>query len=345
MKKYNTILPERLKKGDEIRIIAPSLPFSVLDEWVITAATIYLKEQGYKITFSNYCVNGGENSYSVSARVRDLKDAFLDSNVKAILTAIGGIDLYHILDEVDYNCIRNNPKVLCGFSDITSLSNAILVKTGLITYSGPHFSTFAMPEGLSYVQRFFDRALSSSSPYELEITHWWWDNRWFQTRQVEKVENKDGYFFVTRGCLSNNSKVCVEGQIIGGNLRTFLQLQNTSYMPDLTDKILFLEDDNFYEVDFLREFVEHLQSIMNEKEFAFIKGIVIGRAADQSLRDNLELLQRFFSSNPLLRHIPIVYGVDFGHTSPIITFPIGGICRLWVEDNRPKLCIYQGEAD
>ena len=116
-------------------------------------------------------------------------------------------------------------------------------------------------------------------------------------------------------------------------------------MPDLTDKILFLEDDNFYEVDFLREFVQHLQSIMNEKEFALIKGIVIGRAADQSLRNNLELLQRYFSSNPLLRHIPIVYGVDFGHTSPIITYPIGGICRLWMEDNRPKLCIYQGEAD
>ena len=149
---------------------------------------------------------------------------------------------------------------------------------------------------------------------------------------------------MTRGCLSNKSKVCVEGQIIGGNLRTFLQLQNTSYMPDLTDKILFLEDDNFYEVDFLREFVQHLQSIMNEKEFALIKGIVIGRAADQSLRNNLELLQRYFSSNPLLRHIPIVYGVDFGHTSPIITYPIGGICRLWMEDNRPKLCIYQ-EAD
>ena len=94
---------------------------------------------------------------SRDARVEDLNEAFRDENVKAILTVIGGFNSNQLLDYIDYEAIKNNPKIFCGFSDITALSNAIYAKTGVVTYSGPHYSSFGMLKGFEYSLEYFKK--------------------------------------------------------------------------------------------------------------------------------------------------------------------------------------------
>lgn len=95
------------------------------------------------------------NSSSIQSRVEDLHNAFLDKNVKAILTCIGGFNVNQILEYIDYSIIKNNPKIICGFSDITALINAIFAKTGLVTYHGTHFSSFGFEKDIEYTNQYF----------------------------------------------------------------------------------------------------------------------------------------------------------------------------------------------
>ena len=135
------IIPDRLKKGDEIRVIAPSRNINLLSEETMKIATSRLDELGFKVTFGKNVHNEIDKNYycsSIEDRVSDLHDAFRDKNVKAILTVIGGFNVNQILDYLDYDLIKNNPKIICGFSDITALLNSITTKTGLVTYYGPH---------------------------------------------------------------------------------------------------------------------------------------------------------------------------------------------------------------
>lgn len=154
----NKIVPEKLKIGDEIRVIAPSRSMKILKEDTINIAKSRLENLGFKVSFGNNVMNSINDNYkcaSIEDRVSDLHDAFSNRNVKAILTVIGGYNVNQILDEIDYELIKNNPKILCGFSDITALTNAIYAKTGLVTYSGVHFSSFGMKYGFEYSLEFF----------------------------------------------------------------------------------------------------------------------------------------------------------------------------------------------
>lgn len=113
---------DKLKYGDEIRVIAPSRSLSVVREDVCNEAVSYLQGKGFNVTFSK---NSREidkfNSLSISSRVHDLHEAFLDDNVKAIITCIGGFNVNQILDKIDYSIIEKHPKIICGYSDITAL--------------------------------------------------------------------------------------------------------------------------------------------------------------------------------------------------------------------------------
>ena len=149
----NKIIPSKLSIGDEIRVIAPSRSMKILSEEVIEIAKSRLEQIGFKVTFGKNVMNSINDDFgcaSILDRVEDLHDAFKDKNVKAILTVIGGYNINQLLDYIDYNLIKENPKIICGFSDITALSNAIYTKTGLITYYGPHYSSFGMKKGFEY---------------------------------------------------------------------------------------------------------------------------------------------------------------------------------------------------
>lgn len=168
----NKIIPDKLKIGDEIRVIAPSRTMSILSDNVIKSAKEKLENIGFKVTFGkNVSKSIGEDykCASILDRANDLNEAFKDKNVKAILTAIGGYNVNQILDYIDYNLIEQNPKILCGFSDITALTNAIYAKTGMVTYSGPHFSSFGMKKGFEYTETYFKKMLMKSEKIKIEI--------------------------------------------------------------------------------------------------------------------------------------------------------------------------------
>ena len=269
------MIPEKLKSGDEIRVIAPSGSLGLLSQETIDIAKGRLEEMGFRVSFSKNVEEMDEfASSSIKSRVDDLHEAFADKNVKAILTVIGGFNVNQILSHLDYDLIKNNPKILCGYSDITALSNAIYAKTGLVTYSGPHFSTFGMLKGIDYTIDYFKKCFMEDENFEIVPSKEWSDDVWYLDQEKrEFIENK--------GCSVINEGEA-EGKIIGGNLCTFNLLQGTEFMPSLENSILFIEDDGDTGELCDVEFDRNLQSLIHQPNFEKVKGIVIGRFQEDS---------------------------------------------------------------
>jgi len=324
------IIPSKLKQGDEIRIIAPARSLSLLSEDLVKLAKENFEKQGFKITFSKNCRESDIFiSSSIRSRVDDLHKAFSDKNVKAIFAVIGGFNSNQLLKYLDYNLIKNNSKILCGYSDITALTNAITSKTGLITYSGLHFSTWGMKKEFEYNLEYFRKCLVEEGEFEIKPSKTWSDDEWYKDQENRNLIDNKGFIILNKGE--------AEGIIFGGNLCTFNLLQGTEFMPDVSNSILFLEDDDMAEDYFGVEFDRNLQSLIHQPNFEKVKGIVIGRF-QKNTDMNLEKLKYIIGTKKELKNIPIVANVDFGHTNPLITFPIGGTVKLKV-DNKVELTI------
>ena len=128
--------PKPLQKGDTIAFIAPA--GSILDANAIDRAKNYFENNGYNVVYSKHLFN--QNKYmsdTDSNRLEDLHWAFSNKDINAIICARGGYGCLRLINDIDYNLIKNNPKIFCGYSDITILSAMFLKKSGLITYSGP----------------------------------------------------------------------------------------------------------------------------------------------------------------------------------------------------------------
>ena len=141
------IVPQKLQKGDEIRVIAPSRGVKLIGKEVREIARERLENLGCKVSFATNAVDENFDmlaTTTVAKRAADIMEAFKDKKVKAILTMIGGFNCNQLLPYLDYDVIKANPKILCGFSDVTALLDAIYAKTGLVTYSGPHFSSLGI---------------------------------------------------------------------------------------------------------------------------------------------------------------------------------------------------------
>lgn len=324
------MIPQKLKPGDEIRVIAPSSSLGIISQANRDLAVKRLGELGLKISYSKNAEEIDEfESSSIESRVADLHEAFADKNVKGILTAIGGFNVNQILKYLDYDLIKNNPKVLCGYSDITALSNAIYTKTGLVNYSGPAFSTFGMIKGNDYAVNYFKRCLMEKNSFEVKPSEEWSDDKWY-------LDQEDREFIKNEGSLSINEGEA-EGKIIGGNVCTFNLLLGTEFIPSIKDVILFLEDD---EESKLKHFDRNLQAILHQPGFSQVKGIVIGRFQKAS-EATKEKIIKMIKAKKELGNIPVVANLDFGHTSPLFTFPIGGAAKLSVKKEGVKLEIIE----
>ena len=326
------MIQKKLKKGDEVRVIAPSRSMVILGEDCKKIATERLEALGLKVTFGKYVMEADSDYLctSVEHRVEDLNEAFKDKNVKAILTVIGGFNSNQMLDYIDYEAIKENPKIFCGFSDITALSNSIYAKTGLVTYSGPHYSSFGMLKGFEYTLEYFKKMFFEDKEIEIKSSKEWSDDAWFIDQENREFIKNDGMFVINEGE--------AEGEIVGGNLCTLNLLQGTEYMPNIENKILFLEDDDMAGKIYLMEFDRNLQSLIHMPEFKTVKALVLGRsqkATDMTKEKWIKLIK----NKPELANIPVIAGVDFGHSTPIITFPIGGDAKLKAKDNNIELYI------
>ena len=301
------MIPPKLCRGDEIRIIAPSGSLSRVRPDVFESALSFLGENGFKVTFSKNCREMDRfSSSSVRSRVEDIHEAFADENVRAVMACIGGFNVNQILPHIDYELIRSNPKILCGYSDITALLSAVRHKTGLVTYHAPHLAALGFLREREYTHRYLCSCMMDDAPLTLEPS-----------------ETAAGYAVIQEGSC--------EGEIVGGNLCTLNLLQGTPYMPDIRDRILFIEDDNIMGDYFPYEFDRNLQSLLQTSGGDSIGGIVFGRF-DESCRMTDEMIKMIISGK-ISPDIPVVFGVDFGHVFPMISFPIGGTMQFSANGN------------
>ncbi|MHA2105383.1 MAG: S66 family peptidase [Candidatus Hodarchaeales archaeon] len=327
------MIPPKLKENDEIRVISPARSLSMIGEEITKISETRLQELGFKVTYGSNVYEQDEFvSSSIESRIKDLHEAFSDRNVKGILTVIGGFSSNQLLKYIDYDLIKNNPKVICGYSDITALNNAIYTKTNLITYIGPHFSTFGMIKGIEYIKEYFKKCLMTEEQYDLEKAPFWSDDTWFLDQEKRDFIENDGPVVINEGE--------AEGISLGGNLCTFQLLNGTEYKPSLKDTILFVEDDDMTGELFSANFDRDLQSIIHQPDFQGVKGLVIGRP-QKNTDMTIEKLKKIILSKKELGKIPVVVNMDFGHTYPMFTFPIGGKVKMKATFNDLQIEVLQ----
>ena len=211
------IIPEKLKIGDTIGVIAPSSPIIGDNVEELNQAKKIIENLGFKVKYSKN-IFSNTNNYSATAKEKadDINEMFADKDIKMIWCAKGGNNSNSTFGYIDYDNIKRNPKIICGFSDITSLTNMITEKTGLITFSGTNFKTVATDETDYSLKEVLKRFVDGSLELGLQ---------------------GEEYRTIKQGV--------EEGQLIGGNLNLTSGMVAGKYSIDFTDKILFLEELGF----------------------------------------------------------------------------------------------------
>ena len=318
----------RLVAGDEIRVIAPSRSLAIIPAAIREIADARFAAAEFRLSFGEHVDEDDRfGSASVEHRVADIHAAFSDPDIKAILTAIGGYNSNQLLPYLDWDLIEANPKVFCGYSDITALSCAIHARTGLVTYSGPHYSTFGMRDHFEQTQRWFDAAIRSHQPVVVEAARTWTDDCWYLDQDARTYRPNDGHWVLGEGR--------AEGRLIGGNLCTLNLLHGTEFMPDLREAIVFVEDDSESSIV---TFDRDLTSLTQQCGFDQVRGLLIGRF-QLTVEMTAEILSDVLKSKRELARMPIIANVDFGHTDPMLTIPIGGTATIEARDGTTSLVL------
>ena len=267
-----------------IGIIALS---GVIDKEKLNFAINNLKSLGYKVKLSKNILD--TNRYLAGNdkdKVEELEKFFLDPKIDIIMTARGGYGAIRLIDKIDYNILKNHPKIFTGFSDVTALLLMIYKKTGMVTYHG----LMATPD----------------FGFDCEINEFSFQN--FQAAINDEELNFEGNKIYRDGT--------AEGIIWGGNLATLVSLCGTDFIPN-EDFIFFAEDLNepVYKID------KMFTQLFNIKEFKkYCKGIVLGDFLDCG---NEKWLEEFFVEFSEIHQIPIVGGFKITHNRKKITIPIG----------------------
>ncbi len=306
-KTIENILPPRLKKGDTIGLIAPG---SFINEDELQESVNNLENLGYKVKYSEkilsrYGYLGGADKI----RAEEINNMFSDNSVDGIVCARGGYGCARILDMIDYNLIRKNPKVLTGYSDITALLYAIYSQTGLVCFHGPvGISTFN-----EFSTNYFTRALSGASS---------------ETELVSSAEDQKDIYTIKSGR--------AEGILAGGNLSIVVSLMGTKYDIDPTGKILFLEEigEEPYRIDRM------LTQLILSGNLKNAAGIALGRfrKCDPKEEDKSSFsLKEVLYDRLYELGIPVIYGLSFGHVTDKFTLPVGTKARL--DTGRKKITL------
>ena len=237
-------------------------------------------------------------------RASDVNEMFKRNDVDGIVCARGGWGCSRILPLLDYKMIKNNPKVLIGYSDVTALLYGIFKETGLVCFHGPvGISTFN-----DYSVDYFKRVLMEP---QQTLT--------FYNPHYDK--NKDGEEYFPFTIRSGKSS----GQLVGGNLSIVVSLIGTKYDIDSENKIIFLEEvgEAPYRVDRM------LTQMIEAGKFKNVKGIMLGVFEDSKPNAKKSGISSSFSLNEVLfdrlakLNVPTVYGMSFGHITNKFTLPFG----------------------
>jgi muramoyltetrapeptide carboxypeptidase len=288
--------PKKLNKKDVIGIISPA---SSPDEFLrVEKAVKYIESLGYRVKIgSNVGKNHGYLAGSDQERINDIHSMFKDKNVKAIFSLRGGYGAFRLLDKIDYKIIRNNPKIFVGYSEITALQMAFFEKAGLITFAGPMVAVDLYENISPFTEQHFWETITSNKK-----------NGKLKFPEDQKLP------YLQKGNAS--------GRIIGGNLAVFAALLGTQYFPNLTGKILLLEDigELPYRVDRM------LNQLRLSGSFKKIKGIILGRFVDCNEHDPDK---KTLSLGEVIQHYigtlktPSIYTFPHGHIKDFVTVPFG----------------------
>lgn len=284
------IIPNKLVKGDTIGVTAPSGPIIGNKVFELLRAKQIVENTGFKVEFSKN-IFSNTNGYSSSAKekAQDINEMFMNKDIKMIWFAKGGNNSNTIFEYLDYELIKNNPKIICGYSDITSLTNIITAKTGLVTFSGTNFKTIATDEtDYSYneaIKRFVEGSLELGK-----------ENEEYKTIKQGKAQ----------------------GELIGGNLSLIRGMISGKYSLDFTDKILFLEELGFETSPTLAS--NYLYYMKQNDVFNKIKGLWIGNYEHES---GIALEKLILDCIGKEYQFPIIKSNNFGHIETKTVIPIG----------------------
>jgi muramoyltetrapeptide carboxypeptidase len=307
--------PQHLEPGDTVALIAPASP--PVDAAAIDLSVALLWEMGFKVQLGRHArKRHGFLAGQDRERAGDLMRAFTDRRVAGIFCVRGGYGAARLLPLLDYQTIRRHPKVLVGFSDITSLHCALLKKSGLISFHGPMTASHLIKKDYPQFSR---------------------DSLWRTiTEPAAPGSIRQGYRQKTISIIRRGK---VSGELIGGNLTILCTLIGTPYEPAFRNRILFLEevDEKPYAVDRM------LTHLLNAGVLQQVAGVAVGichecvdpkagRAGE--FRQTVEDVLR---ERLLPLKVPVVIGLPFGHSPHNATLPVGG--RAILDANKGYLLI------
>jgi len=304
------IRPAALKTGDAVGLITPATYVSDPDQLALVVRTV--EYFGLKPKFGrNVRKRNGYLGGSIEERLEDLHAMFRDPDVRGVFCIRGGYGSGQLLDSIDYDLIRRNPKVFLGYSDITALHLAIQKMTGMITFHGP----MMLSRFTSYTQDLFRRALFRAEPIGAIQN----------PPETDPLRPSHMHRAVRPGR--------ARGRLIGGNLSLVASLMGTPYEPDTRGKILFLEDvgEEPYSLDRM------LTQLRLAGKLSAAAGIVFGECASCRPREFRPAFESNLSVGEVVDEIlgrleiPVASGLVIGHTSDQATLPVGAMATLDAE--------------
>ena len=332
------INPQKLKKGDLISVVSPSSGAGEIFPHRIEEGINFLKSMGFRVKIEkNALKRSGWVSGTVKERVEDIHSAFKDKQVSAVICTIGGNHSNQLLKYLDYQLIRENPKIFLGYSDITVLHGAFYKKAGIRTFYGPCIiSEFGeYPEMFHFTKKYFEKCLMEGEIGQVNPSNEWTDefSDWFNVENYKKsreMYSNSGYEWWSDGYTT--------GKIFGGAIPSINHLLGTEYEIDFKNKILFLdlpEGNNPGENLPLADVDAYLADLFNVGIFEYIKGLIIGRPYGyRGDKEKYKQLRNIVDNYTKGKGYPILFNADFGHTSPMITIPIGAEVELNSKDNK-----------
>lgn len=324
----------KLRGRGTIGIFSSSSPVSATVPIRYERGVKYLESKGFQIIHGNlYQKQDYYRSGSIQERADEFNQLLYRDDVQIIMASIGGYNTNSILPYIDYDYIKEHPKIIIGYSDITALLLAVYAKTGLVTFYGPAAaSSFGeFPPFVDWTFAAFDRMVRGNLPvpYPYEMPAVWTDEyiEWSEQDRA-KEQRQNNWICVNPG-------TC-QGRLIGGNLNTMQGFWGTPYMPEIQEgDILLLEDC-----------LEDACTI--ERSFSLLKlagvfekagGIILGK--HEKFDDNgtgrlpYEILLEVLGG----ARIPILADFDCCHTHPMLTLPVG--CQVMMDAAERKVVLME----
>jgi muramoyltetrapeptide carboxypeptidase len=319
------VRPRRLERGDLIGIVSPSSPVAAGTPRRFERGVAELERRGFRVRIGEHARSKtGWTAGAPGDRAADLHAMFSDPDVRAIVCTIGGYNANQLLELLDYELIAANPKLFVGYSDITALHGAIHARTGLATMIGPALlPQFGEYGGVDdYTWDAFERVTMHVEPAGVfrQPEHWyperlWWDAQDDRPRRPEPAAPWRTVR-VGRG----------EGPIVAGNVNTLLLLNGTRWWPSLDGALLCLEDDEEYGKPWMVE--RQLFQLRHLGVYERVAGVAYGRIHPESGFESEEWIDEILLRATAGTDIPVAAGLDFSHTSPLLTLPWGVRARL-----------------